>query len=599
MNDASKIIEVLNRTANLLKNAGNGEKEKLVEVSFTRKENTVLIDAKKFTNESGEIVLNNKAIQEEQGRLLLKSELEKSFTKEQREQLSKEMPEVQSLTKGLYLKNAIEKVKSDWLGFSEEVDSCLNANQKPISITKKSSTDEKMQAIIQDWIFGDKSNVDFGDSKLANHRKDIHKILDELAEEIKPKISSDDCNISASGIEKLREFFDEGDEPSDDEGDEPSDDEGDEPSDDEGDESSDDEGDEPSDDEGDESSDDEGDEPSDDEGDESSDDEGDESSDDEGDEPSDKESKEDIFESITKEPEPLEKDPSEKESFKPSFKMKTVIHSEFYTKAKPFYKRIVLSRNRQIAVLQNAFAFRNNRLDRHVHGYKSGDLDLNGLHKLAMGDISVFNIKESPKNKRVTIGILLDQSASMRFIPDTATGKSRIQIAREIVIVLAEAIKPIKGVDLVIYGHTADMDNCHDLDLYPYLDNSCGMNHLEQLSVANDKQENADGFAIKYIADRMLANNPVSKDSLHCLFVMTDGIPSANGYRKDNAKSHTLSCVNEVIKRGQKVFAIGIDNAFDDKTGQEIFGDGNFVVIKDIESSVQILAREIKKLFSK
>ena len=90
MNDSNKIIEVLSRTANLLKNAGKGDKEKAIEVSFVKKDNSILIDHKKFIDpKTGELIINEKAIKEEQGRLLIRSELDRSFTKKQREELMK------------------------------------------------------------------------------------------------------------------------------------------------------------------------------------------------------------------------------------------------------------------------------------------------------------------------------------------------------------------------------------------------------------------------------------------------------------------------------------------------------------------------------
>ena len=309
-----------------------------------------------------------------------------------------------------------------------------------------------------------------------------------------------------------------------------------------------------------------------------------------------------MFDSINDEPEPMVKDPTVDEvTWIPPFKMNLVIHDRFYGKPKSLatqeYKRVQLSRSKQIRVLQNAFAFRNNRNDRENHGFKSGSLDLNGLHKLAIGDISVFDIKESPKNKKVTIGILLDQSGSMNNT--TADGSLRYIQAREVVITLVEALRTTKGVELVIYGHSADIENTHDLDMFPYQDKACKQSNLEHLASAMYQVENADGFAIKYIADRMIANNPINKDSIHTLFILTDGRPCARNYNDEQAQSHTLSVVKEVIKRGQKVFAIGIDNAFSDDTGDRTFGKNNYIVIKDIQSSVNILAREIKKLLSK
>ena len=219
-------------------------------------------------------------------------------------------------------------------------------------------------------------------------------------------------------------------------------------------------------------------------------------------------------------------------------------------------------------------------------------LDQGGLHKIAYQDISIFDYKDSPKNKKVTIGILLDQSGSMQ-------NGNRMEQAREVVIAIIEALKTIKGVDIVVYGHTGDCNSYHDLNMIPYIDKKAGHNNNELLAEANPINENLDGFAIRFISNRMLDTNPVNHDSLHALFVLTDGVPYAAGYHNEIAFNHTKDCVSEVIKKKQKFLAIGIDNAFDNKMGDNIFGKGNYVVIDNITSSIGILTKEIKKLFSK
>jgi len=179
-NDSKAILEILSRTANLLKNAGENENEKNMEVGFVKKPNTIVIDSKKFTKPDGSIVLDEKGIREEQGRMLLKAEVQKRVSKYKNE-LSTAPKEVQTLLKGLLFKQAVDQVKKEWSGFSGEVDAYLQGQQQEISVSKKSTLDEKIEGIMQDYLFGEKSSVDFGDTGIKDKKNIIKDILDNIS----------------------------------------------------------------------------------------------------------------------------------------------------------------------------------------------------------------------------------------------------------------------------------------------------------------------------------------------------------------------------------------------------------------------------------
>ena len=260
-------------------------------------------------------------------------------------------------------------------------------------------------------------------------------------------------------------------------------------------------------------------------------------------------------------------------------------------KNKASYKAIALSLRSQVAIIRNSFAFRNNKMDRYDFGKTTGDIDQNGLHKFGMKNINLFATKECPKSKDVTIGILLDQSQSMQT-------NRRDVLAREVVITLVEALKTIKGINLVVYGHTADRNSGHTLDMLPYIDKQAGIDNSAMLEQACGLYQNHDGFAIRFMQQRMIANNPISKNHVHKLFMLTDGMPCGYDYREEGLP-HTTRCVKEIRKAGIDLFAIGIDNAFPKEAGESLYGKDGFVIINDVKSSLSILARQIKKLFTK
>jgi nitric oxide reductase activation protein len=82
------------------------------------------------------------------------------------------------------------------------------------------------------------------------------------------------------------------------------------------------------------------------------------------------------------------------------------------------------------------------------------------------------------------------------------------------------------------------------------------------------------------------------------MFVITDGQPTHHNGNL-NADEHTAHIIKLLRRKGIKVFGIGILNAFSEETGNEIFGEGNFTVIDDIASSLQVLTSTLRKYLQK
>ena len=580
MNEIEIIKAELTRAANTLANAGKGEIEKEISVTFGDDKNAIRIDSTKFIQADGTIIADPKAISIEKGRLITKSELSRSIAKDELNQLQSEGKNLQSLFKNVCLKNATEQVKSDWCGFSNDVDNFINSLPVP-------ETENPIEQITNDWVF----------NKLEN--PEVKNILDELQDTLK---SCPDNRISTAKeyLERLKKIIEINPEAGEGEAGKGEAGEGEagkgeagkgeagkgEAGKGEAGEGETGEG----------------------EAGEGEAGEG-EAGKGEAGKPKAGKSKagkskdgkladKDLFDIATEEPKAdntLEKKSNPtKESYVDGdpFVSRTATHPpKINSSIKTIYKRTAMKLKKQIEVIRNSFAFRNNNRDRYNVGQTMGDLDQNGLHKFAMNEINLFAVKELAKGKKITIGILLDQSGSM-------LGNSRDCQAREVVIALIEALKTIKGIDLVVYGHTADLSE-RSLDMIPYQDKAAGQFNLEALSTAHGLCENHDGFAIRFMGKRMVANNPIDKDNIHKLFVITDGVPYGHGYHDYKAINHTASCVNKLREAGVEVYAIGIDEAFEQEQGISLFGKNNFVILKDVKSSLAILARQIKNLFSK
>jgi cobalamin biosynthesis protein CobT len=128
----------------------------------------------------------------------------------------------------------------------------------------------------------------------------------------------------------------------------------------------------------------------------------------------------------------------------------------------------------------------------------SGDLDEGSLHKLQYDSEHIWSQKTIAKLPDVAVGILVDQSGSM-----SCGGK--IDNAREMCIVLAEAVKQINGVHLHIYGHTANQGGASDLTLFEHYSSygDAKAADLTNLGAIAAYSNNYDGYAIKEAAKRL------------------------------------------------------------------------------------------------
>ena len=637
----------LTKAANILGNAGIGKAEKTLEVTFGNDKNSIRINAGKFFDAFGKPIDNPNAVSEETGRLLAKAELSKAMgnlSKRNESELMCSPKGIKNLFSNVVLKNSLDKVKENWSGFSIDVDNFLT------SLPEAKHPELSLEKLTENWLHNESIPVK------------AKEILDELAEELKTSkkpieitkqafsnlkeiLESDEPELppvgetgddEGDGNEENENPHDgenpsnetgesESEDGSDSEDESDSEDGNDSESDGESEDGSDSDGEseDGSDSEDESDSEDGNDSESDGESEDGesedgesedgeSEDESDSDSDSDSDGESENESDSDsesankkpkvmeetleqsIWQKVMEEPTPvewLEVKPETKKVGDP-FVSKLQIHQLKATlKNKASYKAIALSLRSQVAIIRNSFAFRNNKMDRYDFGKTTGDIDQNGLHKFGMKNINLFATKECPKSKDVTIGILLDQSQSMQT-------NRRDVLAREVVITLVEALKTIKGINLVVYGHTADRNSGHTLDMLPYIDKQAGIDNSAMLEQACGLYQNHDGFAIRFMQQRMIANNPISKNHVHKLFMLTDGMPCGYDYREEGLP-HTTRCVKEIRKAGIDLFAIGIDNAFPKESGESLYGKDGFVIINDVKSSLAILARQIKKLFTK
>lgn len=250
------------------------------------------------------------------------------------------------------------------------------------------------------------------------------------------------------------------------------------------------------------------------------------------------------------------------------------------------FAELVRTYSSSIAAIRKSMMFRNTEMRLPSFGHRSGDIDENSLFKLRLDDDRVMCQMDQVRTKRIAVCLLVDESGSM--------GGEKITEARNVAICLAEGLKGIHGVVASIYGHTAEE---HLLAL-----GCCIREYLTPRApeIASCMQmkgrcENHDGFAIQDTARRFQADYGAFDRKI--IFVISDGSPHGADYGGAKALDH-VRAVSEACRKVCRieVYGIGIANAYDNELGARMYGPGNFVVIKDTVSSLQIMARFVAQV---
>jgi hypothetical protein len=220
----------------------------------------------------------------------------------------------------------------------------------------------------------------------------------------------------------------------------------------------------------------------------------------------------------------------------------------------------IISQNRgAIARVREALQFQDTQRVNELYGTRSGDLDDGSLHKLRYDSEYIWSQKTVSQLPDVAVGILVDQSGSMNC-------HNKIKQAREMCIILSEALRTVGGLHLHIYGHTANSRNASDLTLFEHYSSPRNSVNADLGSLANiaAHENNYDGYAIKEAA-KLLAQDPAKRKYL---FIIADGLPHGRGYEGKSAEKHVKSVcafVRTRLKIPTYAFAVGVGEHYSDR----------------------------------
>jgi len=241
---------------------------------------------------------------------------------------------------------------------------------------------------------------------------------------------------------------------------------------------------------------------------------------------------------------------------------------------------------KEIQSISKCLLFRNTDSSVEDYGHENGAIDENSLHKLAYNDYRIYSEKTIKSKKNIAICLLVDESGSMM-------DRCRINLAKEVAFVLSEAMKSVSGLKVCIYGHTAQTENNEDIDITCY--KTFDQQDTSSIFEMNAKQQNLDGHAIKYVAKKF-AEDSFSFDK-RIMFIISDGEPEGYGYSSDPAIKHTGSVCEFCRKKMSiDIIGIGIDNAFSTTTAEKLYGKNKSIVLDDVKKSLSVMSRYIRQI---
>lgn len=213
------------------------------------------------------------------------------------------------------------------------------------------------------------------------------------------------------------------------------------------------------------------------------------------------------------------------------------------------YLRDVRAVQKYVPRLKKILTGTDKNYDFNIQGCRSGILDTTKLAEAYQGVPQVYLRQGHVRTNKSTICVLIDESGSMG-------GKKEI-LARQAAILLNETFGKSLGVNLYIYGHTADIGSIGYINLSVYREGS-HYNPKFSLSKSCAKFQNRDGDAILEVAKRV---RKFTKENC-IMFVISDGSPCANGYGGIPAIKDTAAKVKEAEKLGFGIIQISIDAVY-------------------------------------
>jgi hypothetical protein len=221
-----------------------------------------------------------------------------------------------------------------------------------------------------------------------------------------------------------------------------------------------------------------------------------------------------------------------------------------------------------------------------IRNQRRGKLDKKMLHKIPLGRPDLFKNVIVDEDKPLDVCLLVDESGSM--------GSWKMDKARQTAIALREALKDNQALNLWVFGHTADGYDWHregETNMSVYWSPTY-QSDVRAIGSMKARAENRDGMALLASAERVKAESP-SMGSNKLMIVISDGEPSANGYRYTMGVPHTKKCVKHLEGHGWSIIQVGISGARESSM-REMFS--NYLLVDDTNELPAKISKIIRKV---
>ena len=221
-----------------------------------------------------------------------------------------------------------------------------------------------------------------------------------------------------------------------------------------------------------------------------------------------------------------------------------------------------------------------------IRNQRRGKLDKKMLHKIPLGRPDLFKNVIVDEDKPLDVCLLVDESGSM--------GSWKMDKARQTAIALREALKDNQALNLWVFGHTADGYNWHregETNMSVYWSPTY-QSDIKAIGSMKARAENRDGMALLASAERVKAESP-SMGSNKLMIVISDGEPSADGYRYAMGVPHTKKCVKHLEGQGWSIIQVGISGARE-RIMSEMFS--NYMLVDNTNELPAKISKIIRKV---
>jgi nitric oxide reductase activation protein len=191
---------------------------------------------------------------------------------------------------------------------------------------------------------------------------------------------------------------------------------------------------------------------------------------------------------------------------------------------------------------------------------REGNLDEEELWRWSAGDLRVFEEKVVAVHPKVQMSLLVDMSGSMCG--------SKLRTAQKLAQLFVWALKDMQNVHTKVFGHTANVQNNHDCQVYRLWEPGDPLSRMGIIA-SGHHMNNYDGFAIASVAkELMLRGEP---DEQRVMIVLADGYPAGSGYGGAEGMRHVKNVDDWARKNGVEVIQIAIDSDLDSSRQAAMF----------------------------